>query len=173
MTAAVVGEFTTEAALRSALARAAEDNRAVLDAFAPYGLDGVDLGPQQGSGLARNGLVGGLLAAAGLFGLEWWTAVFAYPINSGSRPLNSWPVFLLAPFEVGILAAGVAGFATLLVRTGLPRLNHPAFEVQAFERASQDRFFLALAEPGDEQARHAAIRFLMGQGALRAQAVEL
>ena len=62
--------------------------------------------------------------------LEFWSAVYAYPIDSGGRPLNSWPIFLLVPFEVGVLAAAVAGFAALLVLCGLPRLHHPVVRLR-------------------------------------------
>jgi hypothetical protein len=56
-------------------------------------------------------------------------------------------VFVLFPFEVGVLGAAVAGLIALLWRTGLPRLNHPLFDLGRFAAASQDRFFLAAA-PG-------------------------
>ena len=69
------------------------------------------------------------------------------PSNSGGRPLNSWPIFLLVPFEVGVLAAAVAGFAALLVLCGLPRLHHPLFDCDAIERATDDRYFLLVRAP--------------------------
>ena len=65
----------------------------------------------------------------------------------GGRPLNSWPIFLLVPFEVGVLAAAVAGFAALLVLCGLPRLHHPLFDSDALERATDDRYFLLVRAP--------------------------
>ena len=75
----------------------------------------------------------------------------AYPLNSGGRPLNSWPVFLLVPFEVGVLAAALSGVVAFLWSCGLPRLHHPLFDVPGIERATQDRFFLlAAAETRDE-----------------------
>ena len=79
--------------------------------------------------------------------MEFWSAVYAYPIDSGGRPLNSWPIFLLVPFEVGVLAAAVAGFAALLVLCGLPRLHHPLFDCDAIERATDDRYFLLVRAP--------------------------
>ena len=46
-----------------------------------------------------------------------------------------------------------AGFAALLVLCGLPRLNHPLFDCEAVERATDDRYFLLLrAPPGSASA---------------------
>jgi hypothetical protein len=87
----------------------------------------------------------GFGAAAAMYGLQWYSAVVAYPLNSGGRPLHSWPVFTLVPFEFGVLAAALAGFATMLWACGLPRLNHPVHDMPQFERASQDRFLLLVA----------------------------
>ncbi len=100
------------------------------------------------------------------YGLQWFSAAIAYPIDSGGRPLNSWPVFLLVPFEVGILAAAIAGFATLLASCGLPRLHHPLFSYPGIERASQDRFFLVIQHPGDDHSRLALERLLFEARAL-------
>ena len=54
-------------------------------------------------------LAGGLLVAAFAFALQWYSAVIDYPMNSGGRPLNSWQVFWLVPFEVGVFAAALCG----------------------------------------------------------------
>ncbi len=78
----------------------------------------------------------------------------AYPFNSGGRPLFSWPVFLLVPFEVGVFAAALAGLIAFFVHCGLPRLHHPAFGVGGVERASQDRFFLDLRSPQRRRSAH-------------------
>ena len=104
--------------------------------------------------------------AALAYAIQYYSAVIAYPINSGGRPLNSWPVFLLVPFEVGILAAAVAGFAFLLWRTGLPRLHHPVFALPNIERASQDRFFLLVERPGSDEDGQRLRRTLAEAGAL-------
>ena len=92
-------------------------------------------------------LIAAVVVAASAYALEFWTAVYAYPIDSGGRPLNSWPIFLLVPFEVGVLAAAVAGFAALLVLCGLPRVHHPLFDCDAIERATDDRYFLLVRGP--------------------------
>jgi hypothetical protein len=95
-------------------------------------------------------LAGGLGMAALALALQWYSAVIDYPINSGGRPLNSWPVFLLVPFEVGIFAAALCGVLAFLWSCGLPRLHDPIFAIPGIERATQDRYFLLTAvQEGD------------------------
>jgi hypothetical protein len=83
--------------------------------------------------------------------MQWYSAVVDYPLNVGGRPLDSWPVFLLVPFEVGMLLAALSGFVAFLWSCGLPRLHDPLFALPSFERATQDRFFL-LAEAAPKRA---------------------
>ena len=94
------------------------------------------------------------------------------PYNSGGRPFNSWPAFLLVPFAVGILGATIAGFIAFLAETGLPRLHHPLFALERFERASQDGFLLALARPDDERQAREAIEWLRRSGAVSVAEVD-
>ena len=126
------------------LARA--DGHPTLDAFTPFPLKELadSFGPKPR--LIRPAMAaGGFGVAAFMYALQWWSAVHGYPLNSGGRPLHSWPVFVLVPFEVGVLAAGLSGFVALLWTCGLPRLHHPLFAAPRFERASQDRFLLLVA----------------------------
>ena len=90
----------------------------------------------------------GFAAAAGVYALQWWSAVAAYPINSGGRPLHSWPVFPLIAFEVGVLAAAVGRLPRSSCGKRPAAAHHPLFAVDGFDRASQDRFFLAVATDG-------------------------
>jgi hypothetical protein len=114
---------------------------------------------------------GGILIAAMALGGEYYTAVINYPYNVGGRPLNSWPAFMLVPFATGILGATIAGFIRFLFETGLPRLHFPLFAVEGTERASQDRFFLAIEAPETEDERRNAVDSLQGAGALNVREV--
>ncbi len=116
--------------------------------------------------------IGGLGIAAFAYGIEYYSAVIDYPINCGGRPLNSWPAFMLFPFAIGILGAASAGFIALLVETGLPRLHHPLFEIPGFERASQDRFLLALEAPEAANDLRALRDWLSEAGAIAIWEVE-
>jgi hypothetical protein len=53
-------------------------------------------------------------------------------------------MFIPVAFEVTILFAALGTFLALWIRNGLPMPYHPVFNVEGFERASQDRFFLCI-----------------------------
>jgi hypothetical protein len=143
MSGPLVAEFTDPAALRGAIDRIKVSGHRALDAFTPYPVEGLaealDVPPSR---IRYAMLAGGLTVATLAFGLQWYSAVIDYPFNSGGRPLNSWQVFLLVPFEVGVFAAALSGVVAFLWSCGLPRLHHPLFEIPGFERATQDHFFL-------------------------------
>ena len=116
-----------------------------VEAYSPFPIEGLDEIVNADKGwIAPITLLGGLLGGAGTHFLQWYAAVVDYPINIGGRPLNSWPAFIPATFEITILGAAVAAVLAMLVLNGLPQLYHPLFEVEEFELASRNRFFLCL-----------------------------
>lgn len=163
MSAPLLAQFETPDALVRAHARARDEGHRAIDAFTPFPLEELAeaFGPPPRRIRPAMALAG-LGAAGAMYALQWWSSVHGYPLNSGGRPLHSWPVFLLVPFEVGVLVAAVAGFAALLAACGLPRLHHPLFVMPQFERASQDGFLLLVAPKGDPAALR---RLLEGAGA--------
>lgn len=74
----------------------------------------------------------------------WWTNAVDYPLDVGGRPLNSVPAHVPIMFETTVLFAACASFAAALVLSGLPRLHHPVFEQEGFERTTIDRFWLTI-----------------------------
>ena len=172
MSAVLLAEFAEGRRMTAAARGAALRQLRVLDAFTPFPVEELgDLLPRRPSRIRLVMLLGGLMVAALAYGTEFYTAVIDYPYNSGGRPLHSWPAFMLVPFALGILGATISGLAAFLVECGLPRLHHPVFAIEGFERASQDRFLLALAQPeeGDETQR--TIAWLQQAGALSVQEV--
>lgn len=166
MTALLLAEFADSARFAEAARRARGARYRLLDAFTPFPVEGVhELLEQRRSRIRVAMFLGGVAMAALAFGTEYYSAVIAYPYNSGGRPFDAWPTFMLVPFAAGILLAAVTGFATFLIECRLPRLHEPLFAVEGFERASQDRFVLALARPeGDDEIRR-AIEFFRSAGA--------
>jgi hypothetical protein len=153
----LLAEFRDPATLLDAARRARDAGWRGLDAHVPFAVEGLPealgLRPTR---LRRVMLAGGLAGGLVTYALQWYSAALAYPLDSGGRPLHSWPAFLVPTFEAVVLGAVLAGILGFLVATGLPRLHHPAFAAHGFERASQDRFFLAVADPAVDAARLAA-----------------
>jgi hypothetical protein len=167
MTRALIAEFDDAGRFVAALRALRSEGLAPFDALMPFHI------PEAAAAIpVRAASIRLIMAAAGFgtaifaYALQWYSAVVAYPIDSGGRPLNSWPVFLLAPFEVGILAAAIAGFAAFIIGAGLPRLHHPILAYPGIERASQDRFFVLVGRAGNEEADEQARRVLFDAGAV-------
>jgi hypothetical protein len=152
----LLAEFATADALCAAVRAAREHGYAEVEAYSPFAIEGLG----ELAGLRRNRvplvtLLGGLAGGAGTYFLQWYTAVVDYPVNVGGRPLHSWPAFIPATFEITILGAALAAVVGMLAMNGLPRLYHPLFEVEEFELASRNRFFLCLParDPAFDPAR--------------------
>lgn len=141
----LLADFSSADALVSTVRAARREGYRRLEAYTPFSVEGLPealaLAPNRVPLLA---LLGGVLGGAGAFFLQWYTAVVNYPINSGGRPLNSWPAFIPATFELAVLGGAIASFVGMLVLNGLPRLRHPLFEVPEFHLASRNRFFLCI-----------------------------
>ena len=168
MSGTLLAEFADATALLKAARGLSGRNQRVLDAFTPFPVE--DLAELLGAASARIRIVmfiGGIAVAGLFYAMEWYTAVINYPVNSGGRPLNSWIPFMLPPFATGIFAAAVAGLIFLFVTTGLPRLHHPLFALEGFERVTQDRFVLLLARPDLPEENEATRSWLKDNGALQ------
>jgi len=141
----LLAEFPSADALCAAARHARDNGYTRVEAYSPFAIEGLDdiVGADKGW-IAPLTLLGGILGGAGTYFLQWYAAVVDYPINIGGRPLHSWPAFIPATFEITILGAAVAAVLAMLVLNGLPRLYHPLFEVEEFELASRNRFFLCL-----------------------------
>lgn len=147
----LLAEFENSETLLIAAQRAHEMGYRRMDAYAPFPMEGL------GEALGLNKtpisvivLLGGIVGGLAGFGLQYYVAVIATPMNVGGRPLNSWPAFVPITFETTILGAALAAVIGLLLLNGLPMPYHPVFNVQSFARASQDGFFLCI-ETSDPQ----------------------
>jgi hypothetical protein len=141
----LVAEFADDKALVDAARRARAAGYRNVDAYAPFSVDGLsDALGFRTDRVALITLLGGLVGGVGGYFLQWYSAVIDYPINSGGRPLHSWPAFIPATFEMTVLGAALAAFFGMLILNGLPRLIHPIFNAPEFDLASRNRFFLCI-----------------------------
>lgn len=141
----LMGEFDSPEALLEGARRAFAAGFRKMDAYSPIPVDGL----AEAIGFHRSSvplivLIGGIIGCFGGFFLQYWAAVIDYPINVGGRPLNSWPSFIPVTFELTILVASLFAFFGVLALNRLPMPYHPVFNVERFELASRNRFFLCI-----------------------------
>lgn len=164
---ALVAEYATP----EELTRAAEAARAAgirkMDAYSPFPIHGLS----EAIGF-RDTKVPWTVFAFGLLGTTWgytlqyYTAVIDYPLNVGGRPLNSVPAFIPISYEATILTAGLSAAIGMFVYNKLPKPYHSIFNAKHFERASQDRFFLAVELTDPRFERERVERLMNDAGAL-------
>lgn len=140
-----LAEFETDDELLAASRAAYAEGYRSMNAYAPFPVHGL----AEAVGFRRSWvplvtLIGGIVGGIAGFGLQYWTSVIDYPLDIGGRPMNSWPSFVPITFEAIILGASAAAVLGMLALNRLPEPWHPLFNVPAFDRASQDRFFLSI-----------------------------
>jgi hypothetical protein len=168
MEAGLMAEFATADELLVALARLRERGYRSLDAFTPHPVHGLD----EVLHLHRSRLPWlifplALGAAATAFFIQWWCNARDYPINVGGRPNFAAPAFVPITFETMVLVSGIASLLLLFWLLRLPRLSHPVFDVEGFERATVDRFFAAVDQRDPQFETQRTRQDLLRLGALR------
>jgi hypothetical protein len=161
-----LAEFENADALRAAAERAVEAGYSAIETYTPFPVPGLERYSRRGrNSLPGIVLVGGILGGLASYGIQFYANVVSYPLNSGGRPPHAILAFIPATFEGTVLGAGVAAFLGFCYLLRLPSLWHPLFEIDGFERASIDRFWLSLAIQGTAYSRIAEL--LTQSGALR------
>jgi hypothetical protein len=160
----LMAEFDTPTALVDAATKARLAGYRKMDAFSPIPIHELD----EALGLKRTRLpllvlIGGILGGTGGFALASWVSVVAYPLNVGGRPLLSWPQFIPVTFETTVLGAALTAFFGMWALNKLPQPYHPVFNVEAFGRASTDRFFLVIEATDPRFDRMGTMQFLENQ----------
>ncbi len=141
----LVAEFEKPEEIVAAAQRATDDGYRRLDAYTPFPVEGLDralLLPTSHMSLVV--LLGGIIGGVSGYLLQYWGMVLSYPLNSGGRPLNSWPAFIPVTFELTILGAALAAVFGLFAFNNLPMPYHPLFNVPEFDTASRSNFFLCI-----------------------------
>ena len=138
----VLVEFAHEETLLEAVRHLRREGLEV-ETYTPWPVEGLDEALQlPPSPLPKYVLIAGLLGAATAWLIQWWTNAVDYPLDVGARPPNAVPAFVLITFETTVLFAGLTAFFATVLLAGLPRLWHHVFEVDAFQSASIDGFWL-------------------------------
>ena len=169
----LMAEFHSPQELVEATEKAHAAGYRRMDAFSPFPIEASweALGHHK-SRVPFLVLVGGIIGALTGFGLQYWVAAIAYPVNIGGRPYNSWPAFIPVTFEMTVLVAGLFAVLGMLALNGLPMPHHPVFNVKRFALASRDRYFLCIEARDKKFDAVATRKFLEGLGATEVTEVE-
>jgi hypothetical protein len=147
----IVAEFDTPEQVLAAAKRIREAGYKQLEAYSPFPIHGLsDTVGFKDEKVPWIVFLGGLVGGSCGYLLQYYTSVIDYPMNVGGKPLNSIPMFFPVTYECTILFAAFGAFLGMLALNKLPQPYHAAFNTPNFERASQDKFFLAV-EAHDEQ----------------------
>jgi hypothetical protein len=155
-----LAEYGTPNAIARAAMRVRDAGYQKWDCHTPYAMHGMD----EAMGLKPTGIgyisfIFGMLGLATAVFMMQYTNAFSfnllnigagYPLVVGGKPPGAFPSMVPIIFELGILVCGLSTLFGLLAIIKLPRLNHPIFESERFEAASDDRFFISI-EAGDQK----------------------
>lgn len=170
----VMAEFDNPSDLVTAARRTYEAGYRSINGYSPYPIEEL----WEAIGFHRTGLpiivlIGGIIGALGGFFMQYYLAVFDYPLNVGGKPLNSWPAFIPITFECTILCAAFAAVFGMLALNKLPQPYHPVFNAPNFALATRDHFFLVI-EANDPKYNHEeVVEFLKGLGPREVTDVEV
>lgn len=172
-TYALVAEFASAEELLAAAEKVSQEGYRETDAYTPFPVHGLsDALRFHDVKVPWLIICGGL--CGGFFGytLQWYTATIDYPLDVGGKPFNSLPSFFPVTFECTILFSALTAFFSIWALNGLPKPYHSIFNTPGFERASKDRFFLAIEKKDPKFDPEATREFLEGLGAVAVSEVE-
>jgi len=142
---AYAAEFADERHFAGALGALRDQGYTKIETYTPYPVGPTDgLMAEPPSILPFVVFLAGLTGGAIAYWIQWYANAVSYPLDIGGRPTHAVPAFLIPTFEGTVLAAAVAAFAVLLLLLRLPRPWHPAFELEGFERAAIDHYWIAI-----------------------------
>lgn len=168
----LLAEFDRPERLVEAVKRARKAGFLAMEAYSPYPVEELT----EALGFKENivpwlTLAGGVFGAALGYGLQLYTN-YAYPIEIGGRPLYAWQSFMLITFELTVLFAVLSAIFGMLLLNRLPRLHHPLFDIEAFQLARSDKFFLVIMSNDDRFHPKRTRTFLDKLNPVRVEAVE-
>jgi hypothetical protein len=165
--AGLVAEFATAERMSAALSRLRALGYSHLDTFSPFPVSGTAGALQlPRPPVAPWVLIAGSVGAVVAYLIQWYTNAWDYPLNVGGRPLMAIPAWIPIMVATGVLFGAVVATVGLGVLTRLPALWHPVFEVDGFERASVDRFWIVVGSPDPRFDSREAAELLRSEGAL-------
>jgi hypothetical protein len=158
-------EFPSAAALLEAAKQIYAHGFKKWDVYSPFPIHGMD----HAMGFKRSrvsffSLIGGFTGLTTAFVLIYYTSALNYPLIVQGKPYFALEPSLPIFFELTILLTAFGTILGLLLLTLLPRLHHPVFNWDRFQRATDDGFFLVLEVTDPKFDPTASRQLLQGMG---------
>ena len=160
-------EFSSAGALLEAAKKVHSLGFRKWDVYSPFPIHGMDhaMGFQR-SRVSLFSLIGGCTGLTVAFILIYYTSAIKYPLIVQGKPYFALEPSLPIFFELTILLTAFGTVLGLLLLTLLPRLHHPVFNWDRFQRATDDGFFLVLESTDPRFDTASSRQLLQGIGGL-------
>jgi hypothetical protein len=160
-------EFSSAGALLEAAKKVHSLGFRKWDVYSPFPIHGMDhaMGFQR-SRVSLFSLIGGCTGLSVAFILIYYTSAINYPLIVQGKPYFALEPSLPIFFELTILLTAFGTVLGLLLLTLLPRLHHPVFNWDRFQRATDDGFFLVLESTDPRFDTTSSRQLLQGIGGL-------
>lgn len=141
----IIAQYGNTAKLIEAAKKVKESGYSKYDCHSPFPIHGLD----KAMGLGRSNLgwiigIAAIIGTSSALALQWWTSTIDYPLVISGKPLFSFQAYVPITFALGVLLSAFAALIGMLAFNGLPRWNHPVFNSERFESASDDAFFISI-----------------------------
>ena len=142
---AIAAEFAGPAEVFHAAEKIRDQGFKWWDCYTPFYVHGLDRAMgQRKSFVPFFTLLGGLSGLVGGFGLVVITSVWVYPMDTQGKPYFALPGFVPILDLLMIILSAIMSIVGMTTLSLLPRLHHPLWEWDAFERATNDKFFVVI-----------------------------
>jgi len=142
---AIGAEFSGPKELYAAAEKVRDKGYKNWDCYTPYYIHGLDKAMGQGKSFVNLfTFFGGLGGLVGAFLLIVISSVYIYPIDTQGKPFFSLPGFVPILDLVMILLSAFVTLFGMVALNGMPRLQHPLWDWEAFTRATHDKFFIVI-----------------------------
>lgn len=168
----VLAEFRNPKELVDVAEKVKNSGYSKYDTYAPFPIHGME----KAMGLKESPL-GWIVLAGGLFGLIGavtlmvWVSGYEYPMNISGKPFINIPVYVPIAFELTVLFSAFAATFGMFALNNLPKLYNPLFNVDRFQKASDDGFFICIEAEDDLFAEEKVASLFTDAGATHIETV--
>ncbi len=169
----LLAEFDSAGSLFKAAEKVRDAGFKRWDAYSPFPIHGMD----RAMGMKRSklGYVIGLCAFIGAatgFGLQSWAHAIAYPQVISGKPYFAWQAYIVITFALLVLFGAIGSVLGMLGFNRLPRLHHPVFFSDYFEKLSDNGFFIGVDSDDPQFDKEKTVAFFESLGSGHVELLE-